>query len=147
MKKSLACALAPLRAGARRPDREPKPFHPRRRARERRRCPLATQLWISNFDGVERPYATAFFQADRAGPSPRRPASTALPADRALYLEKVAAAGETGLLAVDASPRAGDQRLDQEQPRQAPLLRRPAGDHRGQPDRGGGRHLPQRRRA
>ena len=34
--------------------------------------PLATQLWISNFDGVERPYATAFLQADRAGAAPKR---------------------------------------------------------------------------
>jgi hypothetical protein len=52
---------------------------------------------------VERPYATAFFQADRAGATPKAASST-VPADRAIYLEKVAAVGETGLLAVDASP-------------------------------------------
>jgi hypothetical protein len=64
--------------------------------------PLSTQLWISNFDGVARPYTTTFL-ADREGAEVKEAGAT-VPADRAMYLSKVAAEGETGLLAVDAEP-------------------------------------------
>jgi hypothetical protein len=62
-------------------------------------APLATRLWISNFDGVERPYSTALL-ADREGVETKA-ASAAVPANRAVYLDKAAAQGETGLLAID----------------------------------------------
>lgn len=103
MKKSLACALALSALGLAAPMRADTVFIPVVEPVNAAGAPLATQLWISNFDGVERPYATAFFQADRAGATPKSARST-VPADRAVYLEKVAAVGETGLLAVDASP-------------------------------------------
>jgi hypothetical protein len=104
MKKSLACALALSALGLAAPMRADTVFIPVVEPVNAAGAPLATQLWISNFDGVERPYATAFFQADRAGAAPKAAASSTVPADRAVYLEKVAAVGETGLLAVDASP-------------------------------------------
>lgn len=103
MKKSLACALALSALGLAAPMRAATVFIPVVEPVNAAGAPLATQLWISNFDGVERPYATAFLQADRAGAAPKA-ASSSVPADRAIYLEKVAAVGETGLLAVDASP-------------------------------------------
>jgi hypothetical protein len=103
MKKSLACALALSALGLAAPMRADTVFIPIVEPVNAAGDPLATQLWISNFDGVERPYATAFFQADRAGAASKA-ASATVPAERAVYLEKVAAAGETGLLAVDASP-------------------------------------------
>jgi hypothetical protein len=103
MKKSLACALALSALGLATPMRADTVFIPVVEPVNAAGAPLATQLWISNFDGVERPYATAFFQADRAGATPKAASST-VPADRAIYLEKIAAVGETGLLAVDASP-------------------------------------------
>jgi len=103
MKKSLACTLALTALGAIAPLRAETVYIPVVGPVNAAGAPLATQLWISNFDAVERPYATAFFQADRAGAAPKA-ASATVPADRAVYLDKVAAVGETGLLAVDASP-------------------------------------------
>jgi hypothetical protein len=63
-------------------------------------APLATQLWLSNFDGVERPYSTTLL-ADAAGVE-AKVADATVPARRAVYLDRAAAQGETGLLAVDA---------------------------------------------
>ena len=63
-------------------------------------APLATQLWLSNFDGVERPYSTTLL-ADSAGVEAKS-ANATVPAKRAVYLDRAAAQGETGLLAIDA---------------------------------------------
>jgi hypothetical protein len=103
MKKSLACTLALSALGLAAPMRAETVFIPVVEPVNAAGAPLATQLWISNFDGVERPYATAFLQADGAGAASKAAGST-VPAERAVYLDKVAAVGETGLLAVDASP-------------------------------------------
>ncbi len=103
MKKSLACTLALTALGVIAPLRAETVYIPVVGPVNAAGTPLATQLWISNFDAVERPYATAFLQADRAEAAPKAASST-VPADRAVYLDKVAAVGETGLLAVDASP-------------------------------------------
>ncbi|HSU83157.1 MAG TPA: hypothetical protein VLR69_12110, partial [Thermoanaerobaculia bacterium] len=62
-------------------------------------APLATQLWISNFDGVERSYATTLLP-DQEG-AEAKAASATVPAKRAVYLDRAAAQGETGLLAID----------------------------------------------
>ena len=47
-------------------------------------APLATQLWISNFDGVERSYATASSRITK-GPRPRRPAPPCRPSGRSIW--------------------------------------------------------------
>lgn len=103
MKKSFACALALSALGLAVPMRADTVFIPVVEPVNAAGAPLATQLWISNFDGVERPYATAFLRADHAEAATKAASST-VPAERAVYLDKVAAVGETGLLAVDASP-------------------------------------------
>jgi hypothetical protein len=61
--------------------------------------PLDTQLWISNFDGVARPYSTTLL-ADGEGVEAKS-ASATVPANRAIYLDRATAQGETGLLAID----------------------------------------------
>lgn len=103
MKKSLACSLALAALGLAAPMRAETVYVPVVEPVNASGSPLATQLWISNFDGVDRPYATAFVQADREGVAAKS-AATSVPANRGVYLSRVAAEGETGLLAVEAGP-------------------------------------------
>ena len=103
MKKPFACTLALSALGLVAPMRADTVFIPVVEPVNAAGAPLATQLWISNFDRVGRSYATAFLQADRTGAAPKA-ASSSVPAKRAVYLEKISAVGETGLLAVDAAP-------------------------------------------
>jgi len=102
MKKSIACALALAGLGLAVPMQAATVYVPVVEPVNAAGSPLATQLWISNFGNVDRPYATAFLQADRTEAAPKALGAT-VPADRALYLDKVAAEGETGLLAIDTA--------------------------------------------
>jgi hypothetical protein len=102
MKKSIACALALAGLGLAVPMQATTVYVPVVEPVNAAGAPLATQLWISNFGNVDRPYATAFLQADRTEAAPKALGAT-VPADRALYLDKVAAEGETGLLAIDTA--------------------------------------------
>lgn len=102
MKKSIACALALAGLGLAVPMQAATVYVPVVEPVNAAGAPLATQLWISNFGNVDRPYATAFLQADRTEAAPKALGSV-VPADRALYLDKVAAEGETGLLAIDTT--------------------------------------------
>ncbi|HEY0511166.1 MAG TPA: hypothetical protein VGH73_04640 [Thermoanaerobaculia bacterium] len=101
MKKSLACSLALAALGLAAPMKAETLYVPVVEPVNAKGAPLATQLWISNFSTVERPYATVFAQTDREGSATKSIGAT-IPGDRAVYLDKVAAEGETGLLAVDA---------------------------------------------
>src|ERR1700712_4956931 len=102
MKKSIACALALAGLGLAVPMQAATVYVPVVEPVNAAGAPLATQLWISNFGNVDRPYATAFLQADRTEAAPKA-LGAVVPADRALYLDKVAAEGETGLLAIDTT--------------------------------------------
>ncbi len=102
MKKSIACALALAGLGLTVPMQAATVYVPVVEPVNAAGAPLATQLWISNFGNVDRPYATAFLQADRTEAAPKA-LGAVVPADRALYLDKVAAEGETGLLAIDTT--------------------------------------------
>jgi hypothetical protein len=104
MKKSIACALAlaGVGLGLAAPMRAATVYVPVVDPVNAAGAPLATQLWISNFGNVDRPYATAFLQAERTEAAPKA-LGAVVPADRALYLDKVAAEGETGLLAIDTT--------------------------------------------
>lgn len=65
---------------------------------------LKTELWISNYDTVERPYAATFLAAESDGTERSLRTSLAtLKADEAHYIDKAAPRGETGLLEVDAA--------------------------------------------
>jgi hypothetical protein len=99
MKKLLASSLALAALGLAAPMRAETVYVPVVEPVNAAGTPLATQLWISNFGNVERSYATALLQGDAAAKS----IGATVPADRAMYLDKVAAEGETGLLAIDAA--------------------------------------------
>jgi hypothetical protein len=66
---------------------------------------LPTEISVSNFDAVERPFSTNFLQAGGAGLA-RSAAEdrTAVPADRAVRLDRLAPRGQAGLLEIDAAP-------------------------------------------
>jgi len=102
MKKSLACCLALTALGLAAPMRAATVYVPVVEPVNAKGAALATQLWISNFGPQQLPYTTSLLQGDRAGAETKSLGAT-VPADRAVYLEKVAAEGETGLLAVDAA--------------------------------------------
>ncbi|HEY4562336.1 MAG TPA: hypothetical protein VIJ36_05110 [Thermoanaerobaculia bacterium] len=99
MTKSLACALslsvlslaAPLHAAT--------VYVPVLEPLSAVGAPLPTQLWISNYDGIERPYTTTLLP-DQQG-AEAKSASATVPANRAVYLDRATAQGETGLLAID----------------------------------------------
>jgi len=65
---------------------------------------LPTELSISNFDAVERPFSTSFLQAGTDGLA-RSAAEdrSAVPADRAVRLDRLAPQGAAGLLEIDAA--------------------------------------------
>ncbi|MFL6236268.1 MAG: hypothetical protein ACJ76N_24260 [Thermoanaerobaculia bacterium] len=100
MKKSLACALSLSALSLAVPIQAATLYVPVLEPVNATGAPLATQLWISNFDGVARPYSTALL-ADREGVETKEAGAT-VPARRAVYLDRAAAQGETGLLAIDA---------------------------------------------
>lgn len=103
MKKSLACSFALLALGAVAPLSAQPVYVPVVESMTADGTSLATELWISNFDGEERAFASAFLKADTDGTA--APAVLGrVPADQALYLDKAAAAGESGLLEIDAEP-------------------------------------------
>lgn len=64
--------------------------------------PHATELWISNYDLTERPFTATFLGVESSGAGRR--IQDVVPADRAVLLDKVAPAGETGLVELDAAP-------------------------------------------
>ncbi len=103
MKKSLACALS-LSALSLAPLHAATVYVPVLDPVDVAGAPLATQLWISNFDGVARPYSTTLL-ADGEG-TEAKSASATVPADRAVYLARATAQGETGLLAIDDDSQA-----------------------------------------
>jgi hypothetical protein len=100
MKKSLACALSLSALSLAVPIQAETLYVPVIEPLNAAGAPLATQLWISNFDGVARPYSTTLL-ADREGVEAKSAGAT-VPARRAVYLDRATAQGETGLLAVDA---------------------------------------------
>jgi hypothetical protein len=66
--------------------------------------PLATQLWISNFGGMERPYTSVFLASETDGTVlSGAGARAALPAGKAAYLDRIAGEGGAGLLEVERS--------------------------------------------
>lgn len=103
MKKSLACSFALLALGAVAPLSAGPVYVPVVESAMVDGTSLATELWISNFDGEERAFTSAFLKADTDGTAV--PAMRGrVPADQALYLDKAAAEGERGLLEIDAEP-------------------------------------------
>jgi hypothetical protein len=98
MKKSLACSLV-LSAFSLVPLQAETVYVPVIEPANAAGAPLATQLWISNFDGAERSYSTTLLP-DQEG-AEAKAASATVPARRAVYLDRAAAQGETGLLAID----------------------------------------------
>jgi hypothetical protein len=63
---------------------------------------VATQLWISNFEGVERPYSSVFLKSETDGTElSGRGAQARVPANKAAYLQRAALEGETGLLEIN----------------------------------------------
>lgn len=67
---------------------------------------LATEMWISNYDLVERSYSAKFLRAESNGTERAGSARSLVPADRAVLLDRLAPAGETGLveIEIDAIP-------------------------------------------
>lgn len=63
---------------------------------------LATQLWVTNFGGEDRPYSSVFLAADTDGTElSGRGSEATVPANKAAYLKEVASEGETGLLEIE----------------------------------------------
>jgi hypothetical protein len=68
-------------------------------------APLATELQISNYDLTDRPYKAAFLASESAGADKSgRVVQDVVPADQAVVLDKIAPAGQPGLLRIDAEP-------------------------------------------
>lgn len=103
MKRALACSVALIALGFAAPLKAERVYVPVIDALGANGKPLTTQLWISNFDGVERSYSSVFLasEADGTGLSGRGPL-TRVPANKAAYLRQAAGEGETGLLEIDA---------------------------------------------
>lgn len=99
MKKSLVCALSLSALSLAIPLRAATVYVPVIEPLSALGAPLPTQLWISNYDGIERPYTTTLLP-DQQG-AEAKSASATVPANRAVYLDRATAQGETGLLAVD----------------------------------------------
>jgi hypothetical protein len=104
MKKTLACGATLIALGLAAPLKAERVYVPVVDAVGANGKPLTTQLWISNFDGVERSYSSVFLksEADGTGLSGRGPLNR-VPANKAAYLRQAADEGETGLLEVDAT--------------------------------------------
>ncbi|HSK74997.1 MAG TPA: hypothetical protein VLQ45_00950 [Thermoanaerobaculia bacterium] len=68
-------------------------------------APLATELQISNYDLTDRPYTATFLASEgRATAKSGRVTRDVVPADQAVVLDKIAPAGQPGLLAIEAEP-------------------------------------------
>jgi hypothetical protein len=104
MKRTLACSAALIALGFAAPLKAERVYVPVIDAFGADGKPLTTQLWISNFDGVERSYSSVFLKSEADGTelSGRGP-SNRVPANKAAYLRRAAEEGETGLLEIDAA--------------------------------------------
>lgn len=104
MKKTLACGFA-LIVGLSAPLMAERVYIPVVDAQGVDGKSLATQLSVSNFDGVERPYSSVFLKSESDGTEVSgRGGQTVVPANQAVFFKRVAAAGEAGLLEIDAAP-------------------------------------------
>ena len=102
MKKTLACSAALIALGLSAPLRAERVYVPVVDAQGANGKALETQLWISNFDGVERPYSSVFLKSETDGTElSGRGVLATVPANKAAYLKRLAGEGETGLLEVD----------------------------------------------
>ncbi|HEV2853588.1 MAG TPA: hypothetical protein VHC97_12360 [Thermoanaerobaculia bacterium] len=102
MKKTLACSVALIALGFSAPLKAERVYVPVVDVQGADGKPLATQLWISNFDGVERPYSSVFLKSETDGTElSGRGVAARVPANKAAYLKRAAAEGETGLLEID----------------------------------------------
>jgi hypothetical protein len=99
MTKSLACALSLSVLSLAAPSHAATVYVPVIEPLSALGAPLPTQLWISNYDGIERPYTTTLLP-DQQG-AEAKAASSTVPANRAVFLDRATAQGETGLLAID----------------------------------------------
>lgn len=104
MKRALAYSVALIALGLAAPLKAERVYVPIIDALGADGKPLTTQLWISNFEGVERSYSSIFLksEADGTGLSGRGPLNR-VPANKAAYLRQAADEGETGLLEIDAA--------------------------------------------
>lgn len=104
MKRTLACGAALIALGFAAPLKAERIYVPVIDALGANGKPLTTQLWISNFDGVERSYSSVFLESEADGTelSGRGPRNL-VPAYKAAYLRRAADEGETGLLEIDAT--------------------------------------------
>lgn len=62
---------------------------------------LSTEMWISNYDIVERAYTAKFLRAESNGTERAGSARSLVPADRAVLLDRLAPAGATGLVEIE----------------------------------------------
>lgn len=68
-------------------------------------APLATELQISNYDLTDRPYTATFLASEgRETAKSGRVIRDVVPADQAVVLDKIAPAGQAGLLRIEAEP-------------------------------------------
>lgn len=104
MKKTLACGFALMALGLTAPLKAERVYVPVIDALGANGKPLKTQLWISNFEGVERSYSSVFLESEADGTelSGSGPLNR-VPANKAAYLRQAAGEGETGLLEIDAT--------------------------------------------
>jgi hypothetical protein len=102
MKKTLACSLSLVALGLSAPLMAGPVYVPVLDIQEANGKSVATQLWISNFDGVERPYSSVFLKSETDGTGlSGRGTQASVPAKKAAYLQRAALEGETGLLEID----------------------------------------------
>jgi hypothetical protein len=103
MKKSLACSFALLALGAVAPLSAGPVYVPVVESLKADGTPLATELSITNFDGEERAFTSAFLKVGVDGTATPAVRET-VPAEKAFYLDRAVAGGESGLLEIDAEP-------------------------------------------
>jgi hypothetical protein len=102
MKKNLTCGVALIALGLSAPLKAERVYVPVVDVQGADGKPLATQLWISNFDGRERLYSSVFLKSETDGTElSGRGVRARVPANKAAYLKRAAAEGETGLLEID----------------------------------------------
>jgi hypothetical protein len=103
MKLVLACAFALLALGLAAPSKAEPVYVPLIEAQESGQA-LATRLWISNFSRGDRSYSSVFLKSETDGTElAGRGALATVPARRAVYLERLAGEGETGLLEIESA--------------------------------------------
>jgi len=101
-KKTLACSLSIIALGLSAPLMAGPVYVPVLDIQGANGKSVATQLWISNFEGVERPYSSVFLKSETDGTElSGRGTQARVPANKAAYLQRAALEGETGLLEID----------------------------------------------